>query len=199
MITALVLAAGLGTRMGQQKLLLPCGPCTLIEYIIAQVIGGGVDACLVITGRDHDRIKPLVETLGGRAVFNPGSIDGGMLSSVRYGLSNAPSNTTGFLVCLGDQPGISSVMVRDMLDKIRQDKPPILTPVHQGKRGHPLFFEAGFRPEIMEKYDDVGLKGLLATHPHLVTEWEYPDDGILMDLDTPLDYENLMKRHREGG
>lgn len=198
MITAIVLAAGLGKRMGQQKLLLPCGNVTLIEHIVHQVIQGGVDACVVVTGGDHDRIKPLVESLGGHAVQNAHPIEGGMLSSVRCGLSQAASNSTGYLVCLGDQPGISAALVKGMLQKNYHESPAILTPVHQGKRGHPLFFKADFKSEIMDRYDDVGLRGLLTAHSEKITEYECSDEGVLIDLDTPADYGRWMKKQSEG-
>ena len=46
----------------------------------------------------------------------------------------------------------------------------------------------------MERYEDVGLKGLLDAHTRLVTEFECSNEDILIDLDTPADYENWMKR-----
>ena len=80
-----------------------------------------------------------------------------------------------------------------MLKKIQNDQPDILSPVYESKRGHPLYFQAGFRDEVMERYDDVGLKGLLDAHTRLVTEFECSNEDILIDLDTPADYENWMK------
>jgi molybdenum cofactor cytidylyltransferase len=194
MITAIVLAAGIGRRMGQQKLLLPLGELTLIEHVVKQVMQGGVDGCIVVTGWDHDRIKPLIENLGARTVVNPHALEGGMLSSVRCGLAHANPAATGYLVCLGDLPGISNVLIKRMLKKIQNDQPDILSPVYESKRGHPLYFQAGFRDEVMERYDDVGLKGLLDAHKRLVTEFECSNEDILIDLDTPADYENWMKR-----
>lgn len=194
MITAIILAAGIGRRMGQQKLLLPIGELTLIEHVVDQVMRGGVESCVVVTGMDHDRIKPLVEDLGALTVVNPHSLEGGMLSSVRCGLAHANPVSKGYLVCLGDLPGISSNSVKRMLKKIEHDHPEILSPVYQGKRGHPLYIQAGFKDEIMERYDEVGLRGLLSAHAELVTEFECSNEDVLVDLDTPADYENWIKK-----
>ena len=194
MITGIVLAAGIGRRMGQQKLLLPVGELTLIEHVVAQVMRGGVDSCIVVTGWDHDRIKPLIEDLGAETIVNPHSLEGGMLSSVRCGLAHANPASTGYLVCLGDLPGITHALVKRMLKKIQVDLPEILSPVYRGKRGHPLYFQSRFKEEIMECYDEVGLRGLLASHAELVAEYECLNKDILIDLDTPADYEQWMKR-----
>lgn len=197
MITAIVLAAGIGRRMGHQKLLLPVGELTLIEHVVNQVIQGGVDSCVVVTGSDHDRIKPLIEDMGAQTVVNPHSLEGGMLSSVRCGLAHANPFTTGYLACLGDLPGMTSNLVNGMLQKIEFDRPDILSPVYHGKRGHPLYFDAKFKDEIMRNFDDVGLKGLLTAHADKVTEFECSNEGILIDLDTPTDYENWMNKQED--
>ncbi len=199
MITAIVLAAGIGRRMGQQKLLLPVGELTLIEHVVDQVMRGGVDSCVVVTGWDHDRIKPLIEDMGAQTVVNPHSLEGGMLSSVRCGLAHANPASTGYLVCLGDLPGMTSALVKGMLEKIQNDRPEIMSPVYQGKRGHPMYFDAKFKDEILESYDDVGLRGLLSEHAKCVTEYECSTEDILVDLDTPADYENWMKKRGYDG
>lgn len=193
MITAIILAAGIGRRMGQQKLLLPVGEVTMIEHIVQHVIQGGVDSCIVVTGMDHDRIKPLVEDLGAHTVVNPHAVEGGMLSSVRCGLSHANPASKGYLVCPGDLPGINQALVKAMLRKILSNHPSILSPNHKGKRGHPLYFESTFKEEVLKQYDEVGLRGLLAAHADCVTDFEWSNQEILFDLDTPADYENWIK------
>ncbi len=193
MITAIVLAAGMSRRMGRQKLLLPCGEFTLLEHVIGEIMNAGIDSCLVVTGPDHDRLKPLIESKGAQAVFNPHSINGGMLSSVRCGLLNADPNTDGYLICLGDMPSLNSSVIEEMLLKINQVKPLVMVPVFNGKRGHPLYFRTRFKEEIMTQYDEVGLRGFLSAHSDQVSELECSSEGILIDLDTPADYEQWSK------
>ncbi|MDG1892130.1 MAG: nucleotidyltransferase family protein [Verrucomicrobiota bacterium] len=194
-ISAIILAAGSARRMGCQKMLLPMGALTLIEHVTREVILGGVDRCLVVTGSDRERIGPLVETAGATEVHNKHHLDGGMLSSVRCGLEKTDSETNGFLFCLGDQPGITAGMIHLMLEKVRSMRTRILVPVCQGKRGHPLYVAASYKVHIERNYENVGLRGLLEEFRNDVYEWEYPNECILSDLDTPEDYARWMALH----
>lgn len=195
MITAIVLAAGSARRMGRQKLLLPYRNGTLIEHIVGEIVRSQVGECLVVTGCDRERVEPLVSEMGARSVFNPQHEIGGMLSSVRQGLTDASDASQAFLVFLGDQPGITSQLVNHILEYAKSHSSKILVPCFNGKRGHPLYFDARYMADIMHQYDDVGLKGLLRGHQDDVTLWRCEDQNILIDLDTPDDYAKWMAKH----
>lgn len=199
MITAIILAAGSARRMGRQKLLLPYRGATLIEHIVGEVLQSGVEACLVVTGCDSEYVGPLVSVKGARQVHNPHHQTGGMLSSVRQGLTEASDATTAFMVFLGDQPGISSGFIRVFLDFVESHSTRICVPMFQGKRGHPLYFKSDYKADVMQRYDDIGLKGLLRDHEQDVTQWSCEDPNILVDLDTPEDYTKWMSKHSNLG
>ena len=89
MICAVVLAAGLSSRMGVQKLLLPFGGKTVIGHIVDQLLASTVGEVHVVVGHEAERLSA---ELSGRAVSfvtNP-EYKSGMLSSVRCGLRNLP-------------------------------------------------------------------------------------------------------------
>ena len=195
MIAAIILAAGSARRMGRQKLLLPIGKRKLIEHIVREVTGACVDDCIVVTGSDAEEVSGLIKALPARVVFNDEHISGGMLSSVRCGLSSAHPQTTGFLICLGDQPDTSSLVIGNMLREVKKSQPEILVPTYKGKRGHPLYFKSSYAEQVMESYDDVGLKGLLREFSGHVVEWPLDTQSILIDLDTPDDYQRWLKLH----
>ena len=196
MISAIVLAAGAGRRMGKQKLLLPIGDLKLIEHVVHEVCAGGVDDCLVVTGSDAEKVAALKHPSNARLIYNEQHLDGGMLSSVRCGLHAADPKTTGFLVCLGDQPDLSSQIIQDMLREVRDGQPEILVPMFQQKRGHPLYFKAHYAERVLSGYDDVGLKGLLREYADRVVEWPCASSSVLLDLDTPSDYQKWLARQK---
>jgi len=140
------------------------------------------------------------EALSGRPVsiaVNPDP-EKGMLSSVRCGLRALPRECDAVLVALGDQPAVEAEMV-DRLVRARADSGKgIAVPVHGGRRGHPLLFAASYGPEILERHDETGLRGLLAAHPDDIVEVQAPDAGVLADMDTPADYRRELDRRREG-
>lgn len=188
MTCAILLAAGQSRRMGTQKLLLPFGSTTVIRHIADQLLASAVDAVYVVVGQDVERIR---EELAGRRVtlvVNPDP-DSTMLDSVRCGLRALPEECTAVLVALGDQPGITSDLVDQMLRAFAATDKGILVPVHNGQRGHPIVFWASYREEILTRYDQVGLRGLVWAHPDEVFELQIPTSAVLADIDTPADYQ----------
>ena len=179
--------------MGRQKLLLPFGGTTVIGGIADQLIESAVDAVCVVVGRDGEAVA---RELAGRAVSiatNPDP-DAGMLGSVRCGLRALPPECEAVLVALGDQPGLTSALVDEMIRSYAAAKKGILAPVCGGKRGHPLLFSARYASEVLARFDETGLRGLPRAHPDDVLELLVTDPALLADMDLPEDYRRALAR-----
>jgi molybdenum cofactor cytidylyltransferase len=187
MICAVVPAAGLSSRMGVQKLLLPFGGKTVIAHIVDQLLASTVDEVHVVVGHQAEHISA---ELSGRAVSivkNP-NYKSGMLSSIRCGLASLSKNCRTVLVVLGDQPSITTGLIDRMLQSFATTEKSILVPLYKGKRGHPILFSSHYRDEILTHYGDMGLRGLLHSHPDDIFELEVPTASVLCDMDYPEDY-----------
>jgi len=195
MIHAIVLGAGRSRRMGDgvQKLLLPFGGDTVIGRVVGQVLRSPIDRALVVVAADADRVREALAGLSPSFVTNPDPA-GDMLSSVRCGLRVLPEPCEAVLVALGDQPSITSDLIAQMVDAFRRSERGIVVPVYEGRRGHPLLFSGRFRQEVLARYDDVGLRGLLRAHPRDVLEFEAGDSSVLTDVDYPEDYRRELGR-----
>jgi molybdenum cofactor cytidylyltransferase len=196
MIAAIVLAAGESRRMGTQKLLLPFGSVTVVETIVDELSASAVDEIVVVVGHEGERVARVLADRPVKVVANADYADG-MLSSVRCGLASLPPDCDAVLIALGDQPEISRRLVDKMIDTFAGSEKGILVPVHEGRRGHPLLFSAGYIDEIMSQYDDEGLRGLLHAHPDEVNELDVPTDAVLADMDYPEDYAKTLARRNE--
>jgi molybdenum cofactor cytidylyltransferase len=191
---AVVLAAGRSRRMGEgvQKLLLPLGGTTVIGRVVDALLDSDVEQVIVVAGPDG----PLAGALAGRPVTvvrNPDP-DADMLSSVRCGLRALPQHCDAVLVALGDQPGLTSVLVNEMLRAFPACGRGILLPTHGGRRGHPLLFSTRYRAEVLTRYEGEGLRGLLRVHPQDVFEMHTPRRAVLDDVDDPADYRRELGR-----
>jgi len=187
MICAIVLAAGLSSRMGVQKLLLPFGGKTVIAHIVDQLLASTVDEVHVVVGHQAERIS---RELSGRAVsiVNNPNYKSGMLSSVRCGLRNLPEKCRAVIVMLGDQPSITTELIDQMLQSFAATEKSILVPLYKGKRGHPILFSSLYRDEILKRHGDVGLRGLLHGHSDDIFELAVSTASVLCDMDCPEDY-----------
>jgi molybdenum cofactor cytidylyltransferase len=193
---AIVLAAGMSRRMGAQKLLLPFGGKTVISHIIDQIADSVVDKIIVVAGDESDSVR---EQLSGRdvsIVINP-DCGAEMLSSVRCGIRALPEGCRCVLVALGDQPGITTDLVNEMVNAFKTANKGILVPVYQGKRGHPILFSSRYCNEILTRYEDIGLRGLVETHADDVFELNVSSPTVLCDMDWPEDYRRELELFRE--
>ncbi|MHC4206621.1 MAG: nucleotidyltransferase family protein [Planctomycetota bacterium] len=187
MICAVVLAAGLSRRMGTQKLLLPFGGKTVIVHIVDQLLASTVDEVHVVVGHQAERINAELSRRAVSIVKNP-NYKSGMLSSVRCGLQNLPEKCRAVMVALGDQPSVTTELIDQMLQSFAATEKSILVPLYKGKRGHPILFSTLYRDEILTQYGDVGLRGLLHSHPNDIFEPAVPTSSVLYDMDYPDDY-----------
>ena len=112
----------------------------------------------------------------------------GMLSSVRCGIRSLPDRCEGVLVALGDQPGITSQLIDEMAGTFAASEKGILVPLYAGKRGHPILFSRSYCDEVMSRYDNVGLRGLLRAHSEDLFELSVSSAAVLSDMDYPEDY-----------
>jgi molybdenum cofactor cytidylyltransferase len=170
--------------MGQQKLLLPWKGGTMISHVVDQVTRAAVRRIVIVVGTDDRGVRAALAGRPVEFVINPDD-DGPMLSSVRRGLT-ALSDVDAALIVLGDQPAISERWVNAIID--RSDGQSIVVPVFRGKRGHPILIPRRFFPDVHDRFETQGLRGLLAAYPQDVTQWQSTEQAVLTDLDTPDDY-----------
>ena len=184
MITAVVLAAGEGRRMGAPKVSarLPDGR-TFLQAVLATVRAAGVDEVRVVVG-------PGTQASADDAtlVLNPRP-EAGMLSSVRAGVRAAPAGTRALLLWPVDHPHVRAATVRRLIEAHAHTGAPVVVPVHGGRRGHPTLFDAALLPELLEAPDDVGARAVVHAHEQELCELAVEDAGVIADLDTPADLE----------
>lgn len=195
MIGAIVLAAGSSTRMGTQKLVLPFAGVPLIQHVVDSVLEGGVSEVVVVTGHSRAAVETALAGTKVHCVHNADYAEG-MLSSVRAGI-RALREGVAPMVVLGDQPFIPRTLLPGLAETVATRPDAIAVPVYHGRRGHPIAFAACYRREVLTEFDDVGLRGLLRKHAEAVVEIDVESEGILDDVDTPVDYENALKKLRE--
>ena len=195
MIAAIVLAAGQSLRMGRNKLLLPYGSATIIEYVVAQLAASDVDEVYVVVGHEAPRITEILCDTPTRVVHNP-DYELGMFSSVRCGVAAVPSTCAAYVIALGDQPAIRTADVNALVTCFRDSAEGIIVPEFEGRRGHPVVISARYTDEILAKWDQAGLRGLLHAHAADVRATPIDWPGVTQDMDTPEDYARALDTPR---
>jgi molybdenum cofactor cytidylyltransferase len=193
-ISAILLAAGFSSRMGQPKLLLPWGKTTVLGQVVSIFAAAGVEDLVVVTGAAHEQIEGIVTDLSNkypvRAVFNPGFSDGEMLSSIHVGLTAQNPHTHAALIGLGDQPQVLEETVRGICSAFVRRKSPLVIPSFQNRRGHPWLAARPVWSSLLALPVSTTARQFLNNYNGHV-EYIDADQTILQDLDTPADYAHM--------
>ena len=187
-ISAILLAAGLSTRMGRLKPLLPWMGSTLLEYQLRQLSLSPVDDIVLVLGHEAEKLRPYAETVPDiRVVVNP-NYHRGRSTSVVVGVKALGSRPSAILVLAVDQPRpawVISQVVKAHLDGTAE----ITIPTFEGRRGHPIVFDGGLIDELKTISEEAqGLREVVGRDPGRVREIEVPSPVIHLDLNTPEDY-----------
>jgi molybdenum cofactor cytidylyltransferase len=185
MVSAILLAAGASTRMGQPKLLLPLGGEPMVRRAAGRLCESGYDEVVVVSGSEQARI---VEALGGlpvRHVHNP-EFATGMGSSFRAGVAALEPDVEAAMFALADQPLLDSGHYRALLDTWRLQRPLIVGSRFGEVTAPPHLFERALFPELSALVH--GARSILQRHAGRMVVLHLPAE-LLLDIDTPDDYE----------
>jgi molybdenum cofactor cytidylyltransferase len=193
-IMALVVAAGRSRRMGTSKLFLPWGSTTVIEKIITCLKEAGIQRVQVISGSTHERLKRVLEPYEVAVVRNPDSENTEMLDSIKIGIRVLPADIDAALITLGDQPQIQPNVIRDIVQCFNETGSTLIVPSFQMRRGHPWLINRIYWEEILALRPDESMRTFLSRHPQEIHYLSVDTSSILMDLDTPDDYQTSMPK-----
>ena len=189
MTAAIVLAAGLSRRMGRPKLLLDLRGKPVIRHTTERLFAAGLKQVLVVVGPQHDALGKALEGLDVRLVVNPAP-EAGQGSSVSAGIRALPPGTGAALIALGDQPGLSTDVIRKLREALESTGKSIAAPRYADGLGNPVLFAAEVFPELLVLAGDRGARSVVEKDPSRLAVVDVAAP-MPSDLDTPEDYERL--------
>ena len=187
MINAIVLAAGESKRMGIPKPLLRFGGTSFLGQIISILRGADVDRITVVLGAQAQMVQESIDLSAVDVVVNE-DYRRGQLSSLIGGLKIVPPQTDAILLCLADNPLITSETVNRVVGAFRETGSPIVVPVFNGRRGHPALFARPMFDELLNAPPEKGARHVVQSSEDKVFEVDVPEPGVLARIDTPEDY-----------
>jgi len=199
MVAAIVLAAGKSERMGYNKLLLRLNGRTVIDHVLNAITAARIDETVVVLGHKPEEMIDAVTSRRGavRIVVNQ-DYERGMVTSFQQGLRLLSHADAVFLV-LGDQPMLDATLLEAMMRHLA-DHPEalIVSPVYEGKKGHPVLFRRTIFGEILNLGNNATIREVTHRHADRLLALEAPQ-WTTFDMDTPEEYlrvRTLMGRGR---
>jgi molybdenum cofactor cytidylyltransferase len=193
MESAVILAAGASTRMRSQKLLLPLGDEPLVRRTVRQICEAGFDRVLVIVGSEHQEVLAALAGLPIDHALNT-EYATGMGSSFRTAVEHL-GDSAAAMFALADQPFVTTREYQTVLDTYRQHAPGIVSVRYGEVTAPPHLFSREFFPELAQLQH--GARPVLERHRDRTRILEFPPE-LLLDIDTPEDYERARNRLSSG-
>ncbi len=195
-ITAIVLAAGPSRRMeSHNKLLLDFRGRPLVAHVVETILASGIAEVIVVLGHQAHEVRRVLEPYPVTLVHNDRYTEG-MSTSIQAGVSTAPPDTSGYMICLADLPLIESAELQVLSSAFVTSFEPhgrrIIVPYHSGEPGNPVIFPSDYKSEILAHAGPAGCRSIVERHREHVVAVDMKTNHVLVDVDTRQQYEALM-------
>ncbi len=190
----LILAAGESSRMGRDKALLPWHGRTFLSAHI-EALRRHTDFVLVVAGKNHTELKPVVDAAGAFMVVNRHP-ERGQFSSLQVGVQEVLNRgRDAALIALVDRPPASQDTIACLRLNFEQADPGVwaVVPEYAGKHGHPIvagreMITAFLTAPVTSNAREVEH----ANHQH-ISYVTIDDSFVTENIDTPEDYQRIAE------
>lgn len=207
---AIILAAGESTRFGQPKQLLDYHGLPFIRAVVEAALQAELSPVVVVTGSQHKDIEAAIQDLQVQIVHNPSWQDGQSTSIRKAVLHLTPpppslrdtspkffdfggcwEGVGSAIFLLADQPQVTPTVIRALIEEHARTLKPVIAPMVEDRRANPVLFDRVTFPSLLELEGDVGGRGIFSKFSPSYIPWL--DSSLLLDVDTPEDYQKLLK------
>ena len=195
MISAIILAAGEGKRIGSTKALLNWGNENLINYQINSLRHESITEKIVVVGSESEKVKKSILRNEIKIAENNNYLSG-KTSSIKKGISYIGKDQNDILLMAVDQP-----RTEDLINKVVNfhitnplDKK-ISMPYKEGHGGHPIIFSNLFLDDLSKiKEESFGIREIIKNNSESIIRFKTTDFSSNIDINTSEDYELFHNR-----
>jgi len=201
-VAGIVLAAGESKRYGKPKQLLDWNGKPFVRKVAETAFASGLNPVIVVTGANAEEVEKALIGLDVKIVRND-EWKSGQASSIVAGVNALfPSPKFGefgggregvgaAIFLLADQPQIGAEVIRALREVHAQSLSPIVAPlVMEERRANPVLFDRVTFADLLALKGDVGGRAIFDKHKVEYLPWY--DSSLLLDVDSPEDYEKLV-------
>jgi molybdenum cofactor cytidylyltransferase len=184
MLAAIILSGGASRRMGSPKALLSFQGRPFLEHLLDVAHHPKIGVRRIVLGADAEPIAKEVNLATSEIVINE-EWEKGQLSSLQAALRSLPPQTDGAILLLIDHPLISSTLVDELIETFYKSGKPIVLPVYDGRRGHPVIFSAALYEELLNAPPETGARSVVWAHSAEVQILQTNEEGCVLNLNDP--------------
>ncbi|MFR4808156.1 MAG: NTP transferase domain-containing protein [Peptostreptococcus anaerobius] len=192
---AVIVAAGLSSRMKAFKPSLPFGDSTVANHTITKLKKMNIDPITVVVGHRSDELKKSIFYDDIRYVKNEKYSQTQMFDSVLLGVNDVMNLCDRILIMPMDLPAI----LEETLKKVLSIDSELVRTTFNGQPGHPIIVSNEFAKSLVNYSGVDGLRGAMENYDSPITNVEVDDEAVYFDIDTPEEYHELIEwNYRRG-
>jgi molybdenum cofactor cytidylyltransferase len=184
-VAGILLAAGMSTRMGTNKMLLEIEGESLIRRSVRRAVEAGLSPIFVVLGHEAERAQGEIADLPCRVVINE-HYELGIASSLRAGFAALPPECGAAIVLLADMPHISPEMLGALVDHYAR----LVASQYGEVKAPPTLYDASLFEELRAASDARCAQQIVRRHLDEAVVLSWPPE-CLEDLDRPEDWARL--------
>ena len=199
-VAGIILAAGGSTRFGKPKQLLDWKGQPFVRAVATKALAAGLSPVVIVVGANAEQVESTVKDLDVMIVRNIDWISGQansiregikvFLSSLTEGFENDLEKAGAAIFLLVDQPHITTSILQGLVEKHASGLFPIVAPIVLDRRANPVLFDRITFRDLLSLEGDVGGRAIF--HKFQVEYLTWHDDRMLLDVDTPEQYERMI-------
>jgi molybdenum cofactor cytidylyltransferase len=191
-VAGIILAAGESSRYGQPKQLLDWQGEPFVRVVARKAVEAGLSPVIVVTGANAEQVEVAINDLDVKIVRSS-EWKKGQSTSIKAGISFILENeieTGAAIFLLVDQPQITTSILGSLAEKHAEGLYPIVAPMVMDRRANPVLFDSSTFQDLLTLEGDVGGRAIF--HKYHVEYLPWHDDRLLLDVDTPEQYQRLI-------
>ncbi|MEP6686848.1 MAG: nucleotidyltransferase family protein [Gemmatimonadales bacterium] len=190
-VAGVVLAAGMSSRLGPNKLLLWLDSEPLVRRAARLALEAGLSPVLVVLGHEAERVAAALDGLAVETVVNPAH-RAGMQGSIHRGIGRVPDDCAAAVVLLADMPAVTVAMVEALVARFRSGTEPLVLSLYGAVQAPPTLYARSLFPALAGAGTGGGRQVVLE-HRIEAAELRWPE-AALADVDRPEDVDRLGVR-----
>ncbi|PDV97297.1 hypothetical protein A9Q02_05025 [Candidatus Chloroploca asiatica] len=181
--------------MGSPKPLLIWQGQPLVRHIATVALASHLAGLTVVLGAEATSVRQALGDLRSRVhVVECAAFATGQAASLICGLASLPTEATGAVIMLVDQPLVTPGFINQLMTTFAaHPEADAIVPRYQGQHGHPVLLAATLFAAVATLEGDTGARVLLRKPTTRVHWLDVADPAVCIDLDTPEGYQAFVQ------
>lgn len=193
-IGAVVLAAGIGSRSGRNKLMVEVEEgVPLFMKAVEAAVGSEASPVFVVTGYHDAAMQDYLENVDVNILYNP-AFRAGIKTSIALGLKSIPSFCEGAVIIPADMPNLQAEDINKLIASFKRGQEKQLCMfTHHGEKSNPLIWSSSLYDKADIVPENANLRPIFMEHADYTNYVEIKDDDKFLDVNFPSDIEKAVK------